>query len=181
MPDLPDGQELPLVSPRPRQIVKTIVVCAAIIERDGRFLITRRQPGVPLEGLWEFPGGKCEAGETLAACLARELREELDADTSVGEEVFTTRHTYPEQSVELHFLTCNLIGEPVPQMGQQMLWAARDDLSRLQFPPADLELIRMLTSGWWRGHADSIPASECQQVGVHHEDTKNTKDSQESS
>jgi 8-oxo-dGTP diphosphatase len=125
--------------------VKTIVVCAAIIERDGRFLITRRQKGVHLEGLWEFPGGKCETGETLAACLARELREELDAEISVRQEVFTTRHAYPEQSVELHFLSCDLIGEPAPQLGQQMLWAAREDLSRLQFPPADLELIRMLT------------------------------------
>jgi 8-oxo-dGTP diphosphatase len=125
--------------------VKSIVVCAAIIERDGRFLITRRQKGVHLEGLWEFPGGKRESGETLAACLTRELREELDAEISVGKEVFTARHEYPEQSVELHFLACELIGEPAPQLGQQMLWAARDDLSRLQFPPADLELIRLLT------------------------------------
>jgi mutator protein MutT len=125
--------------------VNTIVVCAAVIERDGRFLITQRQEGAHLEGFWEFPGGKCETGETLAACLARELREELDADVAVGEEVFTTRHAYPERSVELHFLTCELIGRPSPQMGQQMLWAAREDLARLPFPPADLELIRMLT------------------------------------
>jgi mutator protein MutT len=127
--------------------VKTILVCAAIIERDGRFLITRRPQGVHLEGFWEFPGGKCEPGETLAACLARELREELDADIAVGEEAFTTRHVYSSQSVELHFLTCELIGEPAPQMGQQMMWAAPEDLSRLTFPPADLELIRMLTGG----------------------------------
>jgi len=125
--------------------VRTIVVCAAIIERDGRFLITRRQKGAHLEGFWEFPGGKCETGETLAACLARELREELGADISVGEEVLTTRHAYPTQSVELHFMTCQLVGEPSPQLGQEMLWAAREDLSRFQFPPADLELIRMLT------------------------------------
>ena len=125
--------------------MKTIVVCAAIIERDGRFLITKRQKGAHLEGFWEFPGGKCEAGETLAACLARELREELDAEVAVGENVLTSMHAYPMWSVELHFLTCELIGEPAPQMGQQMLWAAREDLARLPFPPADLELIRMLT------------------------------------
>jgi mutator protein MutT len=126
--------------------VKTIVVCAAIIEREGRFLITKRQKGAHLEGFWEFPGGKCEAGETLAVCLARELREELDAEVAVGENVFTTMHAYPMGSVELHFLTCELIGEPAPQMGQQeMLWADREDLARLPFPPADLELIRMLT------------------------------------
>jgi 8-oxo-dGTP diphosphatase len=125
--------------------VKAIVVCAAIIERDGRFLITKRQKGADLEGLWEFPGGKCERGETLARCLARELQEELGAEVVVGAEIFTTTHDYPTQPVKLHFMTCELIGEPAPQMGQQMLWASRDDLSRLQFPPADLELIRMLT------------------------------------
>jgi 8-oxo-dGTP diphosphatase len=123
----------------------TIVVCAAIIERDGRFLITRRLGGVHLEGFWEFPGGKLEAGETLAGCLTREMREELDADIAVAEEAFTTRHDDSNRSLELHFFRCELLDEPVPQIGQQMMWAARADLSRLQFPPADLELIRLLT------------------------------------
>ena len=122
-----------------------ILVCAAVIERDGHFLITQRQKGVHLEGLWEFPGGKCDSGETLPACLARELREELDVGVAVGEEVFTTVHAYSDRSVELHFLRCKLIGEPAPQLGQQMQWAARADLSQLSFPPADLELIRLLT------------------------------------
>ena len=121
-----------------------IVVCAAVIERDGRFLITRRQKGVHLEGLWEFPGGKCEPGETLSGCLARELREELDVAAAVGDEVFTTVHAYSERSVELHFLRCELIGEPAPQLGQQIRWAARADLSQLTFPSADVELIQKL-------------------------------------
>ena len=88
----------------------TIVVTAAVIDRDGRFLVTRRQQGVHLEGYWEFPGGKCDAGESLEACLARELREELDVEARVGEEVFVTTHAYPERSVELHFFTCDQIG-----------------------------------------------------------------------
>ena len=121
-----------------------IVVCAAVVERQGRFLITRRQKGVHLEGLWEFPGGKCDAGETLPACLARELREELDVDVAVGEEVLTTVHAYPDRSVELHFLRCELIGEPAPKLGQQMQWAARADLGQLPFPAADVELIQWL-------------------------------------
>ena len=121
-----------------------IVVCAAVIERDGRFLITRRQKGVHLEGLWEFPGGKCEPGETLTGCLARELREELDVAVAVGDELFTTVHAYSGRSVELHFLRCELFGEPAPQLGQQMRWAARADLSQLTFPPADVELIQKL-------------------------------------
>jgi mutator protein MutT len=124
--------------------VNRILVCAAVIERDGRFLITRRQKGVHLEGLWEFPGGKCEPGETLSRCLARELREELAVAVTVGDEVLVTVHAYPERSVELHFLRCELIGEPAPQLGQEMRWAARADLGALTFPPADVELIHRL-------------------------------------
>ena len=123
----------------------TIVVTAAVIDRDGRFLVTRRQQGVHLEGYWEFPGGKCEAGESLDACLARELREELDVEAHVGEEVLVTTHPYADRSVELHFFRCELRGEPRPLLGQEMRWAARDELATLEFPPADDELIQRLT------------------------------------
>lgn len=122
----------------------TIVVTAAVVERDGTLLVTRRHAGVHLEGYWEFPGGKCDAGETLAACLARELREELDVDARIGHEVFTTRHAYPERCVELHFFRCQLLGEPRPQLGQEMRWVRREELQSLEFPPADAELIRVL-------------------------------------
>ena len=122
----------------------TIVVAAAVVERDGRVLVTRRQPGVHLEGLWEFPGGKCEAGETLDACLRREMREELDVEVTVGAELFSVSHDYPDRRVELHFLSCELLGEPVPQMGQALQWAARADLDPEEFPPADADLVRRL-------------------------------------
>ena len=122
-----------------------IVVTAAVIDRNGRFLVARRQKGVHLEGCWEFPGGKCDAGESLEACLARELREELDVEVDVGAEIFTTTHDYADRRVELHFLRCNLYGEPQPQLGQEMRWVPREELAALQFPPADLELIRLLT------------------------------------
>ena len=76
---LPDGEgcrAYPPFTPE-RRGMTTLVVAAAIVERDGRYLVTRRQQGVHLAGHWEFPGGKCDPGETLAGCLARELREEL--------------------------------------------------------------------------------------------------------
>ena len=123
----------------------TIVVTAAVIERDDRFLVTRRQPGVHLAGYWEFPGGKCEPGESHVACLRRELREELSVDALVHDEMFTTTHEYPERLVELHFLRCELAGEPAPALGQAMRWVTRGELSTLAFPPADTELIRLLT------------------------------------
>jgi mutator protein MutT len=123
----------------------TMVVTAAVIERDGRFLVTRRQRGVHLEGYWEFPGGKCDPGETLSACLGRELREELAVDAAIGEKMFATTHAYPERTVELHFFRCDIQGEPEPQIGQEMRWVPRNELRRLAFPPADSKLIDLLT------------------------------------
>ena len=122
----------------------TIVVAAAVIEIDGRLLVTRRQPGVHLGGLWEFPGGKCDQNEPLKVCLARELLEELDVASRVGAEIFSTTHTYAERAVELHFFNCELLGEPRPQLGQEMRWVRRDELATLEFPPADSELIKIL-------------------------------------
>lgn len=123
----------------------SIVVLAAVVERDGRFLLTRRLQGTHLEGTWEFPGGKCEPGESHEACLARELREELAVGVEIGEEIFSVEHAYPERTVRLHFRLCQLDGEPAPQLGQQMRWASRAELARLDFPEADRALIAMLT------------------------------------
>jgi len=122
-----------------------IVVAAAVIERDGTFLLTRRLRGVHLEGCWEFPGGKCEEREPHAACLEREIAEELDAPVRVGQEVLAISHSYPDRTVELHFFACDLLGEARPVLGQEMRWVRRDELAALEFPPADEELIRMLS------------------------------------
>ena len=122
----------------------TIVVTAAVIKRGDQYLVTRRQEGVHLAGLWEFPGGKCDAGESLADCVRRELREELDAGAIVGGELLAVTHDYPERSVELHFLACELTGDPRPLLGQEMRWVARSELRSLEFPPADDELIALL-------------------------------------
>jgi mutator protein MutT len=122
----------------------TLVVTAAVVERDGCYFVTRRHEGVHLEGYWEFPGGKCEPGESLADCLRRELQEELGVDAAVGGEIFTVTHDYPGRRVELHFLACTLLGEPVPRLGQEMRWVKREELAALQFPPADDALIALL-------------------------------------
>lgn len=123
-----------------------ITVAAAVIERDDRFLVTRRQPGVHLAGLWEFPGGKIDPGESHAEGLRREIREELGADIEVGDLILQTVHEYPERVVALYFYRCRLRSAPQPLLGQEMRWAPRAELAALGFPPADEELIRRLTA-----------------------------------
>jgi len=125
----------------------TVVVTAAVVERGGRFLVTRRPGGVHLEGCWEFPGGKIEPGESYAESLRREIREELGVDVVVGCELLSVTHGYEDRQVELHFFACELDGEPVPRMGQDMRWVSRAALRALPFPPADERLIRQLVSG----------------------------------
>lgn len=122
-----------------------IVVVAAVIESNERFLVTRRQPGVHLAGMWEFPGGKIDPDEGHEAALRRELKEELDVDIEVGERMLHTVHAYDDRHVELHFYRCGLKGEPQPLLGQQMRWVEREELPSLGFPPADRELIELLT------------------------------------
>ncbi len=123
-----------------------IVVVAAVIEQDGRFFLTRRQPGVHLAGMWEFPGGKIDPDEAHGDALQREIREELDADVAVGELVFHTEHAYDDRTIALYFYRCTLRGTPRALLGQEMRWVPREELRTIGFPPADTELIEMLTS-----------------------------------
>ncbi len=124
-----------------------LVVAAAVIERGNTFLMTRRLAGTHLAGAWEFPGGKCEPGESLADCLVREIHEELAVACRVGEELFAVTHPYQDRVVELHFFACDIDGEPAAQLGQEMQWVPRAQLRALDFPPADRALIDCLTAG----------------------------------
>ncbi|MFB3854357.1 MAG: (deoxy)nucleoside triphosphate pyrophosphohydrolase [Vicinamibacterales bacterium] len=121
-------------------------VVAAVVERDGRFLLTRRLEGTHLAGYWEFPGGKRGETETLEEALEREIREELDVHIRVGAPILTTGHSYGSTPVVLHFYECFLDGEPRPVLGQGVLWVAREDLGALLLPPADAEIVRLLVT-----------------------------------
>ncbi len=122
-----------------------IQVAAALIARDGHYLICRRKPDVHLGGLWEFPGGKREQGESLEDCLIREIREELGLDVTTPVPYAVLPHAYPERAVELHFFRCTIArGEPEAIGCAELRWVAPADLETYDFPPADRSLIRQL-------------------------------------
>ncbi len=124
--------------------MEAIEVVAAVIERDGKLLITRRPEGSHLSGLWEFPGGKPQPGETFEQALRREIDEELGAEVSVGERIETIEWQYPDKRVRLVFFRCDVRGEPRPLEGQEMAWVTPAELARYEFPPADAALIQRL-------------------------------------
>ncbi|OGK84492.1 MAG: hypothetical protein A2X52_12090 [Candidatus Rokubacteria bacterium GWC2_70_16] len=120
-------------------------VVAAVIERGGRILITRRPQGSHLAGLWEFPGGKPLPGESPQEALRREIREELGAEITVLDHVDTINWSYPDKRVRLVFFRCATEGEPRALEGQEIAWVAPADLHRYDFPAADATLIARLT------------------------------------
>ena len=120
-----------------------IVVAAAIVERDGRWLMARRLKGTHLEGLWEFPGGKVDPGESLEACLVRELRRRARRRTPASAACAGRRRTtIRPKRVELHFFDCTIDGEPRPLLGQELRWVSASELASLPLPEP--------TPGWWR-------------------------------
>lgn len=125
-------------------LVHDVIVVAAVVEENDRFLLTRRLEGVHLAGLWEFPGGKVDGDESHADALEREIREELGATIEVGELILQTTYDYPDRSMALFFYRCRLLEPPSPLLGQEMRWVPRTGLRSLGLPPADEELITRL-------------------------------------
>jgi 8-oxo-dGTP diphosphatase len=117
-------------------------VTAGIISKDGKLLITRRPEGSHLAGYWEFPGGKQEPGESLEACLEREIREELGMGVKAVKELFQIRHDYETKSITLHLFQCSwLNGAPTPMGCDELRWVRPEDLADYRLPPPDLQLL----------------------------------------
>lgn len=124
-----------------------INVAAGLIFRDRRLLIAQRPAGSHLAGFWEFPGGKCEPGETFEDSLVRELREELGTEVEVLSLIDSVTHAYPEKTVRLKFFRCRWVRSEPRALGCAALaWIGIDELENYQFPPADARLLERLRS-----------------------------------
>jgi mutator protein MutT len=135
----------PASNPAIRHSSFIIEVSAALIFHDGKLLITQRHRGAHLGGLWEFPGGKREPGETFEQCLVREIREEIGIEVEVGEMFEEISHTYAERTVHLKFFTCKLIsGKPRALDCAAFKWVDKTELADFEFPAADTRLLEKL-------------------------------------
>ena len=125
------------------------VVVAAIIEKDGKVLICRRAEGQAHEGKWEFPGGKVEAGESLADALARELQEELAIEASIGEEITRYEYEYPGRKPILlvFFRVIEFQGDPRNLVFAQIAWEPLERLTEYDFLEGDVDFVRALSHG----------------------------------
>ncbi|MCA3507254.1 MAG: 8-oxo-dGTP diphosphatase MutT [Rhodobacter sp.] len=131
--------------------MKIVLVSAvALIDADGRVLLAQRPEGRSMAGLWEFPGGKVEPGETPEAALIRELKEELGIDTwhSCLAPLTFASHAYPEFHLLMPLFACRRWqGAATPREGQTLAWVRPAALRDYPMPPADLPLIPVLR-GW---------------------------------
>lgn len=117
---------------------RTIRVVAAVIEREGSYLITQRRPAAVLPLLWEFPGGRVEEGETDAAALKREVRHRLGVDIEVGQLISFVSHPYEKYVVDLYLYECHITGgEPAPLAVHAFKWVTSAEFDQHPFTPAD--------------------------------------------
>ena len=122
-----------------------IEVVAALIRDNGKFMICQRPENKSRALLWEFPGGKVEAGETKEAALARECREELDIDLSVGAVFAESTFVYPDISVHLTLLEARIIrGEPKLLEHRDIRWITPEEAHLFEFSPADVPFVEKL-------------------------------------
>ena len=124
--------------------MKIIEVVAAVIKDNDKFLITQRAKG-DFKGLWEFPGGKIEPGETHEQTIVREIKEELDADIEVAKYLLTTEYDYPNFHLTMHCYLCYLKEKKITLLEHSGAnWLKAEELSEYTFLPADVEVAQKI-------------------------------------
>jgi len=117
---------------------KTIRVVAALVERDGRYLITRRRETAVLPLLWDFPGGRVEEGESDEAALAREVGERLGANVEVGQLISFVNHPYEKYAVDLYLYECALLSDELHcRAVKEYAWVTSKEMESYSFTPVD--------------------------------------------
>lgn len=129
----------------------TVIVAAAVVREGDRYLLTKRPRGTHFEGLWEFPGGKLESGESPEAALARECAEECGIDVVIEDVLDVAFHRYPEKDVLLLFYACRLgARRTVEHRGVvEHVWARASELRGHALPPPDERVVAKLERGVW--------------------------------
>jgi 8-oxo-dGTP diphosphatase len=122
-------------------------IAIAVVEHEGRFLIGQRPDGAPLAGLWEFPGGKIEPGETPEAAAVRECLEETGLHVQPLIRYPPHIQEYDHDRVELHFIGCRPLEESQSTPQPPFQWIARSELGRYEFPAGNRGLLRLLLAG----------------------------------
>ncbi len=136
--------------PVPQKKIQAIEVSAGVLVHDGRILVQKRLPKGLMAGLWEFPGGKLDPGESPEQALVREFSEELELDILCGEKITVIRHAYTQFRVSLHVFWSTMQDPeqvPVLHAAQEIRWVLPEELEELAFPAADRKLIEMLGHG----------------------------------
>ncbi|MBN1655164.1 MAG: (deoxy)nucleoside triphosphate pyrophosphohydrolase [Deltaproteobacteria bacterium] len=124
---------------------RTIRVVAAVIEKDGRYLITQRRSSAVLPEMWEFPGGKVEEGEADTDALSREIRERLGGEVKVGEMISFVSHPYEHYTVDLYLYECALLTEELEKRAvKDFRWITSKQFDDFCFTPADEASMNML-------------------------------------
>jgi 8-oxo-dGTP diphosphatase len=132
---------------KPLKRPQWLPVVAGIIRRENKVLLGQRPPHKSLAGLWEFPGGKIELGETPEKALKRELKEELDLDVEVGKLKIVTTHNYNDVGVVLIFFEVNYWrGEPKPLYHADLKWIGSEELKSIELPDANRLVLDQLLS-----------------------------------
>ncbi|PSB12096.1 8-oxo-dGTP diphosphatase MutT [Pleurocapsa sp. CCALA 161] len=118
---------------------------AVIKNQQGKILIDRRKQSGEMGGLWEFPGGKIELGETVEECIQREVKEELDIEIAVGDRLTTITHTYKTFNVTLYVHDCQyLSGQAKTLECEEIQWVKPAQMNQYQFPSANIQIINLL-------------------------------------
>lgn len=165
-----EQEALPVRGPR-REVPHHDVAAAVTVRDDGAVLVTQRNLDDMLGGLWEFPGGKCDDGESLRECLEREMREELGVGVEVGETLVVVPHAYTHFRITLHAFWCRLRnGEPRCLGCAAYGWVDRRDLDELPMSSVDRKVARRLVDEWDEGQRGTVGlharSGDCRRGGV---------------